>query len=188
MTEPTDPFDAAHKIAAALDERGISYAIGGAVALALWAIPRGTADVDVNVFVPAEGIEPVLDALVTLGAEVDRGRALFRARTEGLFVARLGPWRIDVFPRSIEFHDEAERTRRRHTIDGCPAWYLSAEALAVFKLLLFRGKDVADLERLVAVQGTGLDCAYVRRHIVAMMGESDDRTRTWDRIVARFRP
>jgi hypothetical protein len=52
----------------------------------------------------------------------------------------------------------------------------------VFKLLFFRGKDVVDLERLVAVMGPSLDAATVRRHMVEMMGEEDERTRTWDRL------
>ena len=43
----------------------------------------------------------------------------------------------------------------------------------LFKLLFFRGKDIVDLERLVATQQDRLDHAYVRRWIVEMMGEED---------------
>ena len=57
----------------------------------------------------------------------------------------------------------------------------------MFKLLFFRGKDLVDLERLVAVH-QGLDCAYVRRWIVDMMGADDDRVHRWDAIVQRFAP
>ncbi len=64
---------------------------------------------------------------------------------------------------SIPFSDEAGQTRVRLVDpDGESVWFLSAEALAVFKLLFFRPKDLADLERLVAVQGRALDRAYVR--------------------------
>ena len=49
----------------------------------------------------------------------------------------------------------------RHVVEGTEVWFLSAEALCVFKLIFFRGKDVVDLERLVAVQGTALDATYV---------------------------
>jgi hypothetical protein len=52
----------------------------------------------------------------------------------------------------------------------------------VFKLLFFRGKDVVDLERLIAVQGAALDAAYVRRHVVTMLGDDDPRVVTWDRL------
>ncbi len=40
--------DAAHRIAASLDEAGISYAIGGALALGVWGAPRATKDVDMT--------------------------------------------------------------------------------------------------------------------------------------------
>ncbi|MBM4361535.1 MAG: hypothetical protein FJ104_02555 [Deltaproteobacteria bacterium] len=65
--------------------------------------------------------------------------------------------------------------------------FLSAVAAATYNFRFFRGKDIVDLERLVAVRPE-LDRAYVRRWIVEMMGEDDDRTRRWDDIVARFGP
>ncbi|MEI8255143.1 MAG: hypothetical protein WCJ30_05665 [Deltaproteobacteria bacterium] len=104
----------------------------------------------------------------------------------GMIVVRWGDYRIDLFTPSIDFAWEASRTAVERCIDGHPARFLSAEAIAVFKLLFFRGKDIVDLERLVAVQGSGLDVDYVRSHMVAMMGEDDDRVRRWDTIVKTF--
>jgi hypothetical protein len=49
-----------------------------------------------------------------------------------------------------------------------------------------RGKDLLDLERLVAVH-TGLDVACVRAHIVEMMGADHERIARRDQIVAAFR-
>ena len=46
---------------------------------------------------------------------------------------------------------------------------------------------MVDLERLIAVRPE-LDRAYIRRWIVEMMGEDDERTRTWDQLVDRFSP
>jgi hypothetical protein len=71
-------------------------------------------------------------------------------------------------------------------VAGSEAWYLSAESVAVFKLLFFRSKDLADLERLVAV--AELDSDYVRRWVVQMMSAEDERVAKWDEIVAAFRP
>jgi hypothetical protein len=51
-------------------------------------------------------------------------------------------------------------------------------------LLFFRGKDIVDLERMVALSGPTLDRGYVRRWIVECVGEDDLRVRVWDRIVA----
>jgi hypothetical protein len=103
-----------------------------------------------------------------------------------MFVGRWEGMRIDVFLPSIPFALEAARTRKKLTdADGWSGWFLSAEALAVFKLLFFRGKDLVDLERLVAVRDE-LDHAYVRSWIADMMGADDERVRRWDAIVARF--
>jgi hypothetical protein len=104
------------------------------------------------------------------------------AEREGLIVLWLGPFRIDVFTPSIDFSWEAERTRKCVRIGDTDVWFLSAEALCVFKLLFFRGKDVVDLERLIAVQGAAVDAPYVRARIVEMLGDDDPRVATWDRL------
>jgi hypothetical protein len=178
--------DAAQAIATSLEDASLSYAIGGALALAIAGVPRGTADVDVNLFVEEDRLGEVLDALATLGVDVDREEAAGRTRRDGMFVARWDGMRIDVFLPSIPFAREAEHTRVRITDEsGWSGWFLSAEAIAVFKLLFFRGKDLVDLERLVAVRPE-LGRAYIRARISEMMGEDDPRTQRWDEIVARF--
>jgi hypothetical protein len=48
--------------------------------------------------------------------------------------------------------------------------------------LFYRPKDIADLERMSAVQGTALNRDYVRSWIVDMLGPADERVATWDRI------
>jgi hypothetical protein len=177
----------AQRIADALTEAGIPYAIGGALALAIAGVPRGTADVDINVFVPEDQVAGVIDALCRLGIEIEPGAAMAAAHRDGMFIGRWDGMRIDVFLPSIPFSHEAKRTRIQVTdAEGWTGWFLSAEALAVYKLLYFRGKDIVDLERLVAVAGPDLDHGYVRRWIVDMMGEEDERVGRWDDIVTRF--
>lgn len=143
--------DAAQRIADTLESAGVSYAIGGALALAIAGVPRGTADVDVNVFVPESQVGNVITVLAQLGIDFTVGAVdahAVPAANEHPLPARL----LDVFLPSIPFAFEAERCRVRVTDDsGWSGWFLSAEALAVFKLLFFRGKDFVDLERLVAV-------------------------------------
>ena len=55
----------------------------------------------------------------------------------------------------------------------------------MFKLLFFRGKDVVDIERLIAVRDD-LDRDYVRRWFVEMMGDGDERVQKWDELVASY--
>ncbi len=49
------PFNAAEigiELGTALEKAGLPYALGGALALGVWALPRATKDVDLNLFVP----------------------------------------------------------------------------------------------------------------------------------------
>lgn len=188
MTRPENAFDAGMLIAERLEARDVPYAIGGALAYGQYGIPRATNDIDVNVFVTPDGLTDVLAALRDLGVEVDAADAVAAATDQGMFVARFAGMRVDVFTPSIDFAWEAQRTRVRHTVDGRGVWFLSAEALCVFKLLFFRNKDVADLERLIAVYGDALDAGYVRARMIEMMGSDDPRVGTWDRLWADHRP
>lgn len=178
--------DAGRAIADALAQSGVPHALGGALALGVAGVPRGTKDVDVNVFVGVDELGVVFDALTGLGIAIDRGAAIARARRDGMFVGDWDGMRIDVFVPSIPFSDEAARTRVSVTVDGWTGSFLSPEAITVFKLLFFRSKDLGDLAQLVAVRRDALDRAYVRRWLVEMMGEDDERVRRWDDIVARF--
>ena len=181
--------EAAQRIGEKLESSGFPYAIGGALALGVAGVPRGTLDVDVNVFVDEARVPAVVQAFIDLGVELDAAAAVERAQRDGMFTGRWEGMRIDVFTPSIPFSDEAALTRVRVTFDdGWHGWFLSPEAIVVFKLLFFRGKDVVDLERLVAVRGEMLDHAYVRRWLVDMMGDDDERVRRWDEIVQRFAP
>ncbi|MBX3275618.1 MAG: hypothetical protein KF729_35490 [Sandaracinaceae bacterium] len=180
--------EAARAIADALSAAGYDYAIGGALALGVAGVPRGTKDVDINLFVGKDELGGAIDVLAALGIELSPEHALARAERDGMFVGVWDGMRVDVFVPSIPFSHEAGETVRVITIDGWTGRFLAPEAIALFKLLFFRLKDRGDLERLVAVRGADLDHAYVRRWIVEMMGEDDERSRAWDDIVARFGP
>ncbi len=183
---PEDPFLAAEEIARALEVAGIPYAIGGGMAYGIWGEPRATKDVDINLFVDQTRFDEALDALESAGVQVDRETARRELADGGQAVGWDGPWRIDIYTPSIDFSWEAARTRREATYEGRRRWYLSPESIAVFKLLYFRPKDLIDLQHLLAVQGKRLDADYVRRWIVDMMGEDDNRVVTWDKLCTQY--
>ncbi len=184
----TDAGDVALALAERFERANIPYAIGGALAYGMYSVPRATLDVDMNVFVEPDDLAGVLAVVREMGVAVDDVAARRDAEKEGLFVVWAGIVRIDFFTPSIPFSWEALKTRCRLTFRGRDAWFLSAEALAVFKLLFFRGKDVSDLERLVGTAGRTLDHAYVRRSVVDMLGPDDARVHTWDELVKQHLP
>ncbi len=187
-TPADDALEAAARIGRCFEATGLPYAIGGALAYGQYGIPRATHDVDINAFVEPPRLGELISTLGQAGVTVDAARAERESAEQGMFVGHLGDLRIDVFTPSIDFSWEALRTRVRLPLGAEHFWFLSAEALSVFKLLFFRSKDIADLERLLAVYGDKMNCAYVRKHISAAMGEDDPRTQTWDRLVREFGP
>ena len=184
MTEEA-AFKVALRFAAALDAAEIPYAVGGALALAVWSDPRATKDVDINLFVEAAGLDAALDALVAAGLSIDRAAAHKADAAGDVVIGHVGSMRIDLFTPSIPFAWEAMRTRRRQRSRAGEATYLSAEAIAVFKLLFFRAKDLVDVEKLLVVQGENIDTAYIRRWLVDMMGEGDERILALDQMLLR---
>ncbi len=168
----------------ALERSGIAYALGGAVAYSAWAEPRATRDVDVNLGVPPERLDEGFAVLESVGVALDRRQARVEAAARGMFVGRLGAYRVDVFVPSVPFYDEALHRRVRSRIAGRDTWILSADTLAVFKMLFYRPKDVADVGRLLEIQRGRLDTAFVRHWLIEMLGPDDERIATWDRLVA----
>ena len=78
--------------AAVLASARIPYAFGGALALAYWAPPRATADIDLNVFVRENALEPVFDAIESAGFQLDHGPSLLlRLKGVGRGAVTQGP-------------------------------------------------------------------------------------------------
>lgn len=174
-------LDIGLRVAAELTDAGVPYALGGALSLGANGLVRATSDIDVNVFVEPAGLGAVFDVLAKMGATLDRDHARAAAAADGMFIAWLGPWRLDIFTPSIDFSWEAAKTVFTVDYDGQHVSFLSGEALAVFKLLFFRTKDLGDLEQLVALR-PDLDRGYIRAKVVEMMGETDPRVAAWDEI------
>ncbi|MBL9038533.1 MAG: hypothetical protein JNG84_08485 [Archangium sp.] len=146
-------------------------ALGGAIALTMHGFARATRDVAINVFTTPEQLPAVLDVLGSTGLTFERATVVGEAAAEGWFTAWHGAVRVDVFVPSIDFSWEAYRSRVKRAFLGEQLWFLSAEALCVFKLLFFRTKDLADLERLV-LTSRELEHSVVRATIARLMGRS----------------
>ncbi|MDQ6927088.1 MAG: hypothetical protein M3159_00305 [Actinomycetota bacterium] len=148
-----------------------AHAFGGALALAYIAEPRGTVDVDVNVFSPVADMETVIEALAVLGLRAEQPSENWMAMA-GIRLRRDdNPYAVDVFPSLDERYGEIQRRCVRHPFgsDRVMLPFLSAEDLAVFKLSFGRDKDWVDL-RAIARSRPELDVDYIERQLLALRG------------------
>jgi hypothetical protein len=157
---------------ARLSKAGIEHAFGGAIALAYWTLePRGTRDIDVNLFVPAAECERVLAKLPdAIAHDRDTVETITRDRQVRLW------WDdtpIDLFFSYEPIHDEAARNRRLVPFEGAQIPVLGPVELAVFKAMFDRTRDWADIEAMLSAGN--LDFDALRDDLISLVGEGDDR-------------
>jgi hypothetical protein len=159
-------------IHASLEEAGLPHAFGGAIALAYWTLePRGTRDIDVNVFVPSTAAKRVLAALPA-GVDPTAG-AVAEAERDGQTRLFWEDTPIDVFLNYEEVHEAAARNRQMVEFAGEEIPVLGPVELAVFKAAFDRTRDWADIEAMLAAET--LDVDAVRDHLDRLLGADDPR-------------
>ena len=156
----------------ALARARIPHAFGGAVALAYWTLePRGTRDIDVNLFVPASDPDRALAALPEGIVLPDGARETIER--DGQIRVWWDDTPVDLFFDYADVHVAAARHRRRVRFQNTRIPVLGPVELAVFKVMFDRTRDWADLEAM-AERGT-LDYAAVRASLRAMLAPDDAR-------------
>jgi hypothetical protein len=162
-----------------LSKAGIPHAFGGAIALAYATMdPRGTSDVDVNVFTPADTPEGPLAALPE-GIAQPKG-TVETIKRDGQIRLWWDETPIDVFFDYIPLHDDAARNRRTVPFEGEQIPILGPVELAVFKVMFDRTRDWADLEAMTEA-GT-LDIGAVRAAVERLVGADDPRLARLDAL------
>lgn len=164
-----------------LDKARLPHAFGGAITLAYCADePRGTRDIDVNVFVPPERSD---DVLAALPPEVHRDtNDVARLERDGQVRVFWDGTPVDLFLDVHDFHREVAGGIRRVPFEGEVIPVLGCLALVVFKALFNRTKDWADIEAIVAAGS--VDETEVRVALERLVGPDDDSAR---RLTAIFR-
>lgn len=165
----------------ALAEAKVPHAIGGALALAYYAEPRATIDVDVNVFVQTERWPEVRDALSPLGVEVEIDVEELSRDGQVRLLWDRNP--VDLFFSYDPFHDEMRRSARRVPFADETIPILSPEHLAVCKAMFDRPKDWLDIEQIL-VATDPLDLQEVETWIERMAGGNDPRMRKLSEVRA----
>lgn len=181
---PRSPARVARRLARALDKRGTEYAIGGAIALGFWAQPRGTMDVDLTLFIPSERASEAIWELQEIGCDLSASKALASLREHGFCRVTYAGWQVDVFVPTNAFYEHAKARRRKVHLGNQEVVVLDAETLAVFKMMFFRPRDMADIHDLLRVQGATFDRDWVRARLLDIVGQFDPRIVQWDELVA----
>jgi hypothetical protein len=180
---PLDAIAVAAKLAAQLSARGQEYALGGAIALGFWSIPRGTIDVDLTLFVPPERPAECVWLLQEIGCEVPAVEASVSLREHGFCRVTFAGLDVDVFVPLVAFYEVAKARRTPVELCGTPVFVWDAESLVVFKMMFFRRKDLADVEQVLTAQGAQFDRRWVGEQLLIMYGPRDPRIAAWDELV-----
>ena len=185
MSKPNASVNAvvvASRLAEQLESRGAEYAVGGAIALGYWGVPRGTLDVDLTIFLSPERPTECVWLLQDLGCELSAAEALQSLRDHGFCSVKFAGMRVDVFLPTTAFYEAARARRKRLELGGQPIMAWDAETLAVFKMMFFRRKDLADVEQILRTQGSQFDRLWVREQLAGIYGAGDPRLAAWDEL------
>ena len=154
----------------ALEGAGFAHAFGGAIALAYCTEePRGTRDLDVNVFADRARAGEVLAALpegVMIGPADVRS-----AERDGQVRVWWEDTPLDMFLDVHRFHRQVAAGVRTVPFAGREIPVLGCTALVVFKALFGRTRDWADIEA-VAEAGSA-DFAEANTWVQRMVGRDD---------------
>ena len=153
-----------------LTKAGLAHAFGGALALAYCtAEPRGTRDLDVNIFTAAAHAQAAFKALprevAVSAADVDA------AASEGQRRLWWGETPIDVFLNHHPLHEAAARGVVWVPLAGRQIPVLDCASLVVFKALFDRTKDWADIEAVLDSTPVQVEQAAVT--VAQLLGEDD---------------
>jgi hypothetical protein len=168
----TSLVEAIVALEAALDGADVPHAFGGALALAFHIEePRGTRDIDVNIFLLPAEVGRVFAALPD-GVTVSDADAE-RVRRDGQVRVFWDDTPLDLFFTTHAFHDLARGRVGRVPFAGVTIPVLGATELVVFKAFFDRTKDWADIEAIADAGTADLHAAI--GWLVDLLGGDDHR-------------
>jgi len=164
----TELIFATHK---AFTDAGIDHAFGGALALMHYVgEPRTTWDIDINVSVPKEDADVVVQALAGI-VEASQDQVAMLKR-DGQVRLMAGRYPIDIFLAVHEFHEEMRLMSSLRLFGNTKLPYISATHLVVLKAMFNRSKDWVDIEAML-VHGS-VDIPRAIGCLVTLLGDDND--------------
>jgi hypothetical protein len=170
MTEPSLP----EKVVAIhdrLEQARIAHAFGGALALAYYAEPRATIDIDVNVF-----LEPARHADVQTALDVGDDVPVELVDRDGQCRVWWGNTPIDLFYAYHDLHTAMRKATRRVPFGSVTIPVLAPQHLITCKAIFNRPKDWLDIEQML-VGAPDVDGDEVSGWLERIVGADDPRAR-----------
>lgn len=150
-----------------LDSAAVPHGFGGAIALAYCTgEPRGTVDIDLNVFLETSEAQRVFDSLTDALTIGDRDIGL--ATADGQIRLLWDSTPVDLFFSYHRFHADVAGRIRIVPFAGSHIPVLSCEDLLVFKAFFGRTQDWADIEAMVDTDA--IDVTAVCRRLASLLG------------------
>ena len=146
-------------------------------------IPRYTHDVDINIALPQEQSQRVLDSLAPVFPIADRQKAERELRTIAQTRLRWGDLPVDLFFANTPFHEAMATRTREVDYAGTTIPVISAEDLIICKALFNRPKDWIDIDNIFKVR-EHLDAGYIRQWLNEFREPDDERIRRIDGLFA----
>lgn len=168
----------------ALARRRVPHAFGGAIALAYWTLdPRGTGDIDVNVFLPSSDCGRALRALP--GEIAQPPGTVETIEREGQVRLWWDETPVDLFFDYVPVHADAARNHRIVPFADTRIPVLGPIELATFKAMFDRTRDWADIEAMI--QAGTLDVDALEESLLTMLTSDDGRFSRLDEAARRAR-
>jgi hypothetical protein len=152
----------------------VPHAFGGALALAYYAEPRATIDIDLNVFLAPAGYGQLAAILAQIG--VNEGPDASIVERDGQCRLWWGRTPIDLFFAYDALHVAMKGASRTEPFADQTIPILAPEHLLVCKAVFNRPKDWLDIEQIV-VSIEDLDTAEILSWLTRILGADEPRTR-----------
>lgn len=174
--QPLDITGFLQSVIGALEEAGVDYLIGGAIAAWAWGEPRATQDLDLVVNIPLEAVNRLADALkahdMLVPAEIILDALIENRADLPINAIHLySGLKADLYP--VREGDDLRREAftRRQAIDFGPpigmVFVHSPEDLIVYKLIYFsisrQSKHIRDISAILQSRKNLLDLEYIEK-------------------------
>ena len=162
-------FRAAVDIQKFVRDRGWPFCFIGGIVVSRWAVERQTVDADMTVFTRIERDGECIADLLGRFAPRHADAVAMAHRSRVLFLIHENGVALDVALGTMEFEERAiERATWWDCGNDVRLFTCSAEDLLVHKAYASRPQDWADVENVLAVQGTRLDVAQILRDLAPL--------------------